>query len=274
MVNSEFEILIEKEFLPFLSHRNALGDVRVKVTCEKNEILTPQGCKRGEDLLSEYFIEDGQLVCLTKGGVDGYISKTVCDEEFSELECVIYERHIQSMRKLGAILRLIPMNMILQKKGILFFHASQIETHGKGILFTAPSGTGKSTQAKLWKKYRDARIICNDRTLVREGKTYGYPVDGSEPVRSGEVLSLGAIVLLGQGKENTIERLPKKEAVKRVLPQLVIAFWDPMARVEAMEQLISLLENYPIYFLNCIPEESAVQCLEQQLIYDGVLENA
>ena len=46
MVNSEFEILIEKEFLPFLSDRNALGDVRVKVTCEKNEILTPQGCKR------------------------------------------------------------------------------------------------------------------------------------------------------------------------------------------------------------------------------------
>lgn len=273
MFDSEVELLVEKEFIPFLSEESADYDVKVKIRCEENKISNPQEYKRGADLLMEYYEKDGQVICLTKGGIDGYISKTVCDVGFSELECSIYCRHMESMKKLGAVLRLIPMNIILQKKGILFFHASQIEIHGKGVLFTAPSGTGKTTQAKLWNKYRGSRIICNDRTLIGNGNTYGFPVDGSEPVWSGEILSLGAIVLLGQGKENTIERLSAKEVVKLILPQLLIASWAPLSRVLAMEQLISVMENCPIYFLNCIPDESAVQCLEQQLIIDGVVEN-
>lgn len=51
---------------------------------------------------------------------------------------------------------------------VLFFHAAQITYQETGILFAGPSGAGKTTQAKLWERFRNARIICNDRTLLRK----------------------------------------------------------------------------------------------------------
>lgn len=275
LFDSELELFIEKELAPFLCVVDAEHPViTVKVKCVQEKIPSIHAGKIGEDLLLEYYEDEEQLICLTKGGVNGYLAKTVCDAAFSELDCSIYRKHAESLGTIGNILRLIPMSMILQRKDILFFHAAQIESCGKGILFTAPSGTGKTTQAKLWRNYRKARIVCNDRTLVRAGKTYGYPVDGSEPVCSGEVLPLGAVVLLAQGEKNEIRRLTPREALKMLLPQLVIAVWEPMSRVLAVEQIAALMETAPVYFLSCVPEETAVQCLEQQLCIDGVTENA
>ena len=138
-------------------------------------------------------------------------------------------------------------------------------------MFTAPSGTGKTTQAKLWKMYREARIVCNDRTLIQGGRTYGYPVDGSEPMCSGECFPLGAVVLLEQGTENQIRRLNPREAALKLFPQLVISMWNAEARILALDQLIQMMKNCPVYLLKCTPQEAAVQCLEKQLIADGVI---
>lgn len=271
LIDSEFELKIENSWSSFLWTEEAFCDITIKVRREEKRISKPQVCMRGEDLLLEYYKEKEQLICLAKGGVDGYLAQTLCDGSLTKIECNICSKHMESLGTLGNILRLIPMGIIFQEKKVLFFHASQIEIKGKGILFTAPSGTGKTTQAKLWKKYRNAKIICNDRTLLRGGQTYGYPIDGSEPVRSGKILPSGAIVVLAQGEENSIRRLAEKEALKLVMPQLVTALWDPMTRFLAMEQIVALMEKCPIYYFSCVPEESAVQCLEQQLIIDGVI---
>ena len=61
---------------------------------------------------------------------------------------------------------MMPEHLIIQNEGFLF-HCSYIERDGNAILFTAPSGTGKSTQAELWKKYRNAQIINGDRAAIR-----------------------------------------------------------------------------------------------------------
>ena len=53
-------------------------------------------------------------------------------------------------------------------------HASVINWKDKGILFSAPSGTGKSTQADLWKKYEGAKVINGDRALIRKRKRRVY----------------------------------------------------------------------------------------------------
>ena len=49
-------------------------------------------------------------------------------------------------------------------------HSSYIVYHDQAILFTAPSGVGKSTQASLWQKYRNIKIINGDRTLITKNK--------------------------------------------------------------------------------------------------------
>ena len=269
--DSDFEIEIEESLTPFLCTEESNCDVNVKITYNETKVVKPQAQMSGEDILLEHYHQEGQRVCLAKGGIRGYLATTVCDEKLSTLECQLHFRAEESARTLGTLLRLIPMCGILQQKEALFFHASQIEMDKKGVLFTASSGTGKTTQAKLWRSYRGAKIICNDRTVIRAGKTYGYPVDGSEPVISGTVLPLGAIVLLGQDKENRVRRLSPKEALIKLFPQLIIETWNEQSRILAVEQLITYVSKYPVYLLECTPDERAVVCLEQQLKMDGVI---
>lgn len=173
------------------------------------------------------------------------------------------------------ILRMLPMREIFLRFGVLFLHASQIAYRGRGILFTAPSGTGKTTQAKLWKEYRNAEIICNDRTLTRKVDgvwyTYGYPLDGSEPVRSSAVNTLGAVVLLEQGTVNAVERLRPTKALPRLMRQVVMDVWSSEARAAAMELLILLMEDIPVFLLTCTMDKQAVDILDEKLIEEGVI---
>lgn len=271
LFDSDFEIIVDESLTPFLCINETCFDIKVKMICDEKKPEKPAVPMCGEDLLLEYYHYNSQIVCLTKGGVGGYLSTTVCDNSFKKIECCLHFNPVGAMKTLGNLLRLLPICLILQQKNVMFFHASQIEINGKGILFTAPSGTGKTTQAKLWRQYRGAHIICNDRTLIHEGKTYGYPVDGSEPVISGEILPLGAIVLLEQNTENLVRRLTPKEVLLKLLPQLIIAAWDSQARIRAIEQLIDLAGRCPVYLFQCTPNESAVGCLERQLKIDGVI---
>lgn len=269
--DSDFKIIVEEALTPFLCTNKNIFDVEVELISDGKKTIKPQVPMSGEDLLLEYYYEDDKVLCLAKGSVGEYLSTTVCDSEYTHLKCHLHINPNDAMKSLGVLLRLLPMCTILQKKGAAFFHASQIEINGKGILFTAPSGTGKTTQAKLWKEHRNTNIICNDRTLIRDGKTYGYPIDGSEPVGSGEIYPLGAIVLLEQGIEDVVQKLRPKDALLKLFPQLIIASWDSASRVLAIEQLIALTKSYPVYLLRCTQEESAVNCLEQQLKIDGVV---
>lgn len=269
---SKEELRIEESMIPFMSDNILNPDVEVETVWRDDAIPVPQSSMSGEDVLSEYYLEKDKYYCMTKGGWKGYLGSTICDKSFSRMTCYINKKDFQMpVESIGNLLRFLPMRMILQKHQILFLHASQIVVKNKGILFTAPSGTGKTTQAKLWMKCRQAEIICNDRVLVREGLTYGYPIDGSEPVMSGKVNSLGAVVLLKQGMRNEIQQLKPTAAMAQLMPQVVFDTWNLKSRELAMQQLLELIKKYPVYLLKCTPDEEAVFCLEGHLIKEGIL---
>lgn len=269
---SPYKMQVEDTVIPFMISECHEWDVEIIISTDYHLAPTPIVPMTGDDLLIEYYIQDNEVLCLSKGGIGKYLSITVCNKIFSKMTCYMNVGESSSLYSIGNFLRLIPMRTILLHYGVLFFHASQIATKNKGILFTAPSGTGKTTQAKLWKKYRDAKMICNDRTLVRSGLTYGYPVDGSEPVISSDVYSLGAVVLLSQGPINVIHRLKPSVAIANIMPQLVMDGWNPKARQMATETILDMMIQVPIYAFSCTPDESAVLCLEKQLMQDGILE--
>ncbi|MBR6848766.1 MAG: hypothetical protein IKM88_00825, partial [Lachnospiraceae bacterium] len=65
------------------------------------------------------------------------------------------------------------------------FHGSAIAVDGTGYLFTAKSGTGKSTHTRLWRELlgQRATMINDDKPLIRvnvDGNAviYGTPWDG------------------------------------------------------------------------------------------------
>lgn len=263
--------MVEESIAPFFCTGQNVSDVNVRVIHEFSQAPMPRSSMIGEDLLLEYYREQDRLICLTKGGVGKYLACCVWDERCSELCCWVGLPVGTTADSLGNLLRMIPLRSILLRSGVLFLHASQIAVGGTGILFTAPSGTGKTTQARLWKQFRGARIVCNDRTLTDGTRTYGFPMDGSEPVISGEICALGAVTLLEQAPENTVRRLRPREALVRLMPQMVMDTWDPEARAQTMQRILTLLETVPVYLLRCTPDADAVDCLEQQLFKDGVI---
>lgn len=153
-------------------------------------------------------------------------------------------------------------------RGIL--HASYIQWEETGIAFTAPSGTGKSTQAGLWERYAGAETVNGDRMVfgLREGRMcgFGLPIAGSSKVFLNRTLPLRAVVLLEQGPENVVRRAGTREALAFLLRQVTVNRWDPdyMGRITAL--LGALLAQVPVYRLACRPDQEAVECLKNALL--------
>ena len=201
-LDCEKEIQIEDVFLPFIiRERSGISgqdekwketDILAVVSWKWVKPPLRSAVKLGEDLIQTYYRREEKNYCIVWEGEKGAISCVEYDDTFSHVSCRIQERLLPvAPKSLGEILRYFPMRAILQQFFVLFFHAAQITYQETGILFAGPSGAGKTTQAKLWERFRNARIICNDRTLLRKQDgnwhSYGYPMDGSQPVRSGEV---------------------------------------------------------------------------------------
>lgn len=169
----------------------------------------------------------------------------------------------------NTVLNAIEAEHLVVKAGGFILHASYIEWKGKGILFTAPSGTGKSTQADLWHRLRQAQIMNGDRAVVRfcEGKAYvaGLPFSGSSSFCENCTLPLAAVVCLGQAPMTTIEQMTGKEAFSKILSECTVNTWNPEDFHQVIQMIEQLVVQVPIYYLSCTPDESAVIALEQML---------
>lgn len=160
-------------------------------------------------------------------------------------------------------------HLIVQNCGFLL-HASYIGRNGRAILFTAPSGTGKSTQAALWATLRGARQINGDRTAIQiaaDGSAWaaGIPFSGSSGICENITLPLEAVVYLTQAPGNCIRRLFGAEAFRRIWEGCCVNIWN-RKDVSACTQMIGkMLAEIPVLYFACTPDESAVLALEQAL---------
>ncbi|KIR02094.1 hypothetical protein P261_00908 [Lachnospiraceae bacterium TWA4] len=148
-------------------------------------------------------------------------------------------------------------------------HSSFIETKYGAILFTAPSGTGKSTQAELWRTYRNVDVINGDRSgLWKEGNQWmagGVPWCGTSGIMKNKTLPLKAIVILEQALENCIQEINYGAKVGRILEQLTVNPWNSEMLVAAKMFSMYLAKEVPIIKLLCRPDLGAVETLEKEL---------
>lgn len=158
---------------------------------------------------------------------------------------------------------------LLHRFGAMVLHGSFIEADGRAIIFTAPSGTGKSTQAALWEKHRGA-VVCNgDKTGLRiqNGVLYawGLPFCGTSDICRNVKLPVAAIVSLSQAPENSVTRLPLPAAIQAVMQNVytdrcVCEEWQ-----QAMNLVLDVVSHVPVLSLACTPDERAVEALEAAL---------
>ena len=155
------------------------------------------------------------------------------------------------------------------------FHAACIRTAGGGILFSGPSGVGKSTQAELWCKHRQAQQINGDRPILSKDTgswlAWGSPYAGSSRCYVNESCPVNAIVMLRQAKSCSLRRLGSKEAFRAVWSGLTVPGWDAKAVEIACDLALEFSAKVPVYEFSCTPDVAAVEFLEQNLRMEGVL---
>lgn len=167
------------------------------------------------------------------------------------------------------VFRVISLEKILNRRETMLLHASFIAWQQEGILFSAPSGTGKSTQADLWKKFENAEIINGDRAALSKEqgrwKAHGLPLAGSSAIFRNETYPVRAIVVLRQGKENKLEKIKPVEAFRWIYSEMTVQYWDEEFQRSLLELLREMVLQIPVYWLECLPDQSAVEILKKEL---------
>lgn len=150
-------------------------------------------------------------------------------------------------------------------KGTVLFHAAVVSCQGKGYMFLGPSGTGKSTHARLWLQHIEGTALVNDdNPVVRIGNegqatVYGSPWSGKTPCYRNVSYPLGAIVVLSQAPYNKIQRLSGIQAYASLVASISGKRWDAAIADGLHQTENQLATRVPMWHLECLPDAAAAQ---------------
>jgi hypothetical protein len=146
----------------------------------------------------------------------------------------------------------------------MLLHAAAVKVGDRAYAFSAPSGTGKSTHIKLWRRVYGERvgILNGDKPILREKDgaltVYGTPWCGKEGWNRNDSALFGAMCFVERADENRIRLLSHDEAVARVFAQLLKPS-APEGLAETLRMTDLLIRTVPIYLLSCNMSEEAAR---------------
>ncbi len=149
-------------------------------------------------------------------------------------------------------------------RGVILFHGSALAVDGAAYLFAAPSGTGKSTHARLWRELLGERAVMvnDDKPLISvtaEGVTvHGSPYNGKHMLGANISVPLKAICVLQRAGENAIVPAEKGEVYVALLQQLYRPS-DPAALAAALSLFDEMAGRVRLYRLFCNMDVSAAE---------------
>lgn len=160
----------------------------------------------------------------------------------------------------------------------MMLHSSAVIVDDRAYLFTADSGTGKSTHTALWLKCfgNRAKILNDDKPAIRfendRWYAYGTPWSGKNDISLNLRAEIAGIAVLERAQENHIEPFSGIQALHAILKQVN----RPPAmehRIKLMELLDKLITTVPIWKLQCnMDPEAAIIAYEAMSSCKGDLE--
>ena len=152
----------------------------------------------------------------------------------------------------------------LSSFGIILFHGSALSMDGKAYIFTAKSGTGKSTHASIWSRVFGDRVVMinDDKPLiaVKDGEitVFGTPWCGKHNLGNNISVPMGAICILERDESNSIEKISSKEAIGTVFAQ-TYRFNEVQGMKNVLYCVDKIVNSIPLYRLKCnMDDEAAV----------------
>lgn len=223
-----------------------------------------------EDFCKEYIVQNTKNVisACPEYDFEGIITQEDIDYERAKSEQAMHLHGKESPAFSDAYLETLAIYRKLAEwfplQKTILMHASVVAVDGRGYLFSARSGTGKSTHTRLWMQYfgEHAAMINDDKPLLKIQNgivtAYGTPWDGKHRLSTNTSVPLAGICFLHRAFNNEIERIDAAKAYPMMLQQT----YRPHNRESMCSTLVlldELLSFIPVYLLHCNMEISAVK---------------
>lgn len=267
-IYSEHEIKTTKNFSSFIYHgekKDYMIQLKEKDSMffqMENVLFENMIFKAGKDNEGYY-----RIFCDHKENDRPYAQTRIYDDGTEEI-CYLKEFQNSFSESQNTFSHIGFEELLLRKKAIVL-HASLIESKYGGILFTGPSGIGKSTQADMWTKYEQAQILNGDRPILKTENenwhAYGSPYAGSSEYYVNKGVTIKAIVVLEQGQSCSIEQLKPSKAFLKFYSGMTVNTWRPDYVEQIVDLTKDLAEKVPVYLLKCAPNYEAVKILKSVL---------
>ncbi len=173
-----------------------------------------------------------------------------------------YLEFIALLRKIGEILPL---------HNAFVLHSACFRVDGTGVVFAAPSGTGKTTHLNRWKSYLKDRltVVNGDKPIVRfinsKPIAFGTPWCGKEKLGNNTNTEIKHICFVERSDTNYVEKVSREEAINRIFNQVYMPKTNPMAIQKTMELIDKLLSDAKLWIIHCNKDENAGEIVYNQI---------
>lgn len=218
------------------------------------EAIYPETERFCRDYLSEE--EPKFTVKIDQADIDSEREKSAREDEIEGLPTRSFsDRYLERL----AVYRKLAKELLACDT--LLFHGSVVAYGGKAYLFTALSGTGKTTHTRLWlKNIPGCHVLNGDKPLLRvEGERVlacGTPWQGKENYGCNEILPLEAICILERDATNHIEPVSFGDAMGTLIQQSNRPQETPLL-LKTLELIGKLDKRVRFYRLGCNMEDEA-----------------
>jgi len=252
------------------------SDMKLKVTaCD--EITVPNG-----ELIEKFnkmsiaAVKDNKICrCLTDDRTGEIINAIYYNKDYSEVEIQLLKGRVHpvfSLTDLEYLYTAFSFRDRITYLGGSVIHASAIAYENQGIIFSADSGTGKSTHTGLWKeRFGDKLTIVNDdkpalRFYDDEPYIFGTPWSGKTDINSNIKMPLKAIVFIRRSEKNRIQRLNVRDSIFNLTRQIWRPSYDETIGEKTLDVIDRLIQSVPVYMLHCNISQEAVDTVYDEII--------
>lgn len=268
-INIKLDLIDKSIVLPSLKKyqiEETNTDLKIEVSIIKN-IYEPKGKLVNHTKYYDLYQENDLIIQYQRREKDlpyfGYIEYGLNNAKVYILENKLSEMQLDEY----LLTQYVFPYYMMRLKNAIWMHGSSIAYNGRGYLFSAPSGTGKSTHTRLWKEYVDCEMINDDKNIIvfeEDGlKLYGNPWSGKHHLDKNISAPLSAIIFLYQAKENVIRKISVKEALMKIMLQIIQPFDN--GGVDSWSKMLDELLKVPCFELGCNISKEAVDVVKSKL---------